>query len=69
MSARTIQDQAIARKTFVQQAAHADANAPAGPLRGAAMFSTRSKRGYTPGATEDQFFEARRHIIASRHSS
>ena len=22
------------------------------------MFSTKSKRGYTPGATEDQFFEA-----------
>ena len=58
MSARTIQDQAIARKTFVQQAAHADANAPAGPLWGAAMFSTKSKRGYSPGATEDQYFEA-----------
>ena len=58
MSARTIQDQAIACKTFVQQAAHPDANAPAGPLRGAAMFPTKSKRGYTPGATEDQFFEA-----------
>jgi DNA-binding LytR/AlgR family response regulator len=58
MSARTIQDQAIARKTFVQQAVHADAGDPASPLRGAAMFSTKSKRGYTPGATEDQFFEA-----------
>jgi DNA-binding LytR/AlgR family response regulator len=58
MSARTIQDQAIARKTFVQQAAHADADDPASPLRGAAMFSTKSKRGYAPGATEDQFFEA-----------
>jgi DNA-binding LytR/AlgR family response regulator len=58
MSARTIQDQAIARKTFVQQAAHTDANAPAGPLRGAAMFSTKSKRGYSPGAAEDQYFEA-----------
>jgi DNA-binding LytR/AlgR family response regulator len=58
MSARTIQDQAIARKTFVQQAAHADADDPASPLRGSAMFSTKSKRGYTPGATEDQFFEA-----------
>jgi hypothetical protein len=22
------------------------------------MFSTKSKRAYTPGATEDQFFEA-----------
>jgi DNA-binding LytR/AlgR family response regulator len=58
MSARTIQDQAIARKTFVQQAAHADANAQAGPLRGAAMFSTKSKRGYSSGATENQYFEA-----------
>ena len=58
MSARTIEDQALARETFVQQAALADADAPAGPLRGAAMFSTKSKRGYTPGATEDQFFEA-----------
>ena len=53
MSARTIQDQAIARKTFVQQAAQVDANAPAGPLREAAMFSTKNKRGYSPGATED----------------
>ena len=51
-------DQATARKIFVQQAAHADANAPAWPLRGAEMFSTRSKRGYNPGATEDQYFEA-----------
>ena len=58
MSARTIQDQATARKTFVQQAAHADANAPACPLRGAEMFSTRSRRGYRPGVTEDQYFEA-----------
>jgi DNA-binding LytR/AlgR family response regulator len=58
MSARTIQDQAIARKTFVQRAAHADANAPAGPPRGAAMFSTKNKTGYSPGATEDQYLEA-----------
>jgi len=58
MSARTIQDQSIARKTFVQQAAQADADDPASPLRGAAMFSTKSKSAYTPRATEDQFFEA-----------
>ena len=58
MSARTSQDQATARKTFVQQAAHADANAPAWPLRGAEMFSTRSRRGYSPGVTEDLFSEA-----------
>jgi DNA-binding LytR/AlgR family response regulator len=58
MSARTIEDQALARKTFVQQAAHTDADDPATALRGVAMFSIKSKRGYTPGATEDQFFEA-----------
>jgi DNA-binding LytR/AlgR family response regulator len=58
MSSRTIQDQAIACKAFVQQAAHADANAPTGPLRGAAMFSSKGKRGYAPGATEGQYFEA-----------
>ena len=58
MRARRIQDQAIACKTYVQQAAHADANAPACPLRGAEVFSTKSKRGYSPGATEDPYFEA-----------
>src|SRR5271163_320553 len=58
MSARTIQDLAIARETFVQQAVHADADAPASALREAAIFSTKSKRGYTPGATENRFFEA-----------
>jgi DNA-binding LytR/AlgR family response regulator len=58
MSARTIQDPAIARKTFVLQTAYADANAPTCLLRRAAMFSTKSKKGVTPGQTEDQFFEA-----------
>lgn len=58
MSARTIQDQAIARKTFVQQPACADASAPAGPRRRAAMFTTKSKMGHSPGAIEDQYFEA-----------
>jgi DNA-binding LytR/AlgR family response regulator len=58
MRARGIHDQAIARKTYVQQAAHADANAPACPRPGAEMFSTRSKRGLSPGATADQYFEA-----------
>ena len=57
MSARTIEDQALVRETFAHQTTHADANAPSGPLR-ATMFSTKSKRGYTPGATEDQYFEA-----------
>jgi DNA-binding LytR/AlgR family response regulator len=58
MSARTIEDQALAREMFVPPAAYADADTPAGPLRGAAIFSTKIRRGYTPGATEDQLFEA-----------
>ena len=58
MSARTIEDQALVRETFVQQAAHADADPPAGPRRGAAMFSTKSKRSYALEETEDQFLEA-----------
>jgi DNA-binding LytR/AlgR family response regulator len=58
MSARTIEDQALALETFVPQAAHVDADATAGPLQGAAIFSTRSKRDYSPQATRDQFFEA-----------
>ena len=58
MSTHTHEDQALARETFIQQAAHADADAPAGPLRGAAIYSTKSKRGYAPAATEDQFVEA-----------
>lgn len=58
MSARTIQDQAVARKTFVQRAAQADAIASAGPLRGTAMFSAKGKRGLRSGTTEDQCFEA-----------
>jgi DNA-binding LytR/AlgR family response regulator len=58
MSARTIEDQALARETFVPQAAHVDADAPAGPLQGAAIFSTKSKRDYSPQPARDQFFEA-----------
>ena len=58
MSARTIEDQALARETFVRQAVHADADASASPLPGAAMFSAKSKTGYASGATEDRFFEA-----------
>jgi DNA-binding LytR/AlgR family response regulator len=58
MSARTSVDQRLAGETFVEQAAHADADDPAGLLRGAAMFPTQSRRGYIPGATEHQFFEA-----------
>jgi len=41
MSAREIQDQkAIAREMFVQQAAHANADVSASPLRGATICST-----------------------------
>jgi len=58
MSAREMQDQkAIARKMF-QQAAHADADVSAGPLRGAAICSTRSRRDCTPESTADGFREA-----------
>src|SRR5260221_12376344 len=58
MSAREIQDQkAIARKMF-QQAAHADADVLAGPLRGAAICSTRSRRDCAPESTADGFREA-----------
>ncbi|HXN20371.1 MAG TPA: LytTR family DNA-binding domain-containing protein, partial [Candidatus Binatus sp.] len=36
----------IAREMFVQQAAHADADVSASPLRGAAICSTKSRRDY-----------------------
>jgi DNA-binding LytR/AlgR family response regulator len=48
MSAREIQDQQrIAREMFVQQAAHANAEVSADPLRGATICSTKSRRDYT----------------------
>jgi DNA-binding LytR/AlgR family response regulator len=59
MSAREIQDQkAIAREMFVQQAAHANADVSASPLRGATVCSTRSGRDYTLESTADNFCEA-----------
>src|ERR1700683_2049349 len=59
MSAREIQDQkTIAREMFVQQAAHADADVSASPLRGAAICSTKSRRDYTLESTTDEFCEA-----------
>ena len=59
MSAREIQDQkAIAREMFVQQAVHANANVAAGPLRGATIRSTKSRRDYTLESTADEFCEA-----------
>jgi DNA-binding LytR/AlgR family response regulator len=48
MSAREIQDQkTIAREKFVQQAAHANADVSASPLRGATICSIKSRRDYT----------------------
>jgi len=59
MSTREIQDQkAIAREMFVQQAVHANANVAAGPLRGATIRSTKSRRDYTLESTADEFCEA-----------
>jgi DNA-binding LytR/AlgR family response regulator len=58
MSAREIPDQkAIAREMFVQQAAHANADAST-PLRGAAICSTKSRLDYSLESTADEFCEA-----------
>ena len=59
MSAREIQDQkTIAREMFVQQAARANADVSASPLRGATICSPKSGRGYTLESTGDEFCEA-----------
>ena len=59
MSASEIQDQkTIAREMFVQQAAHANADVSASPLRGATICSTKSRRNYTLESTSDEFREA-----------
>jgi len=59
MCAREIQDQkTIAREMFVQQAAHANADVSASPLRGATICSTKSIRDYTLESTADEFCEA-----------
>jgi len=59
MSARQIQDQkAIAREMFVEQAAHANADVSASPLRGTTVCSTRSSRDHTLESTADEFCEA-----------
>jgi DNA-binding LytR/AlgR family response regulator len=58
MSVREIQDQkAIAREMFVQQAAHANADVPASPLRRATNRSTKSRRDYILESTADEFRE------------
>ena len=56
MSAREIQDQkAIAREMFVQPGA--DADVLAGPLWGATIRSTQSRRDYTDESTADELCE------------
>jgi DNA-binding LytR/AlgR family response regulator len=58
MSAREIQDQkAIAREVFIQQAAHANTDGSASPLRGATIYATESRRDYTRESTADGFCE------------
>jgi len=58
MSSREIQDQtAIAREMLGHQAAHADADVSASPLRGATIRSTKSRRDYTLESTADEFCE------------
>jgi DNA-binding LytR/AlgR family response regulator len=59
MSAREIRDQkAIAREMFVQQAAHADADVSASPLRGATICSTESGRDDALESTAKEACEA-----------
>ena len=59
MSTREIQDQkAISREMFIQQAAHANADVSASPLRGATFCSAKSRRDYTLESTADEFREA-----------
>src|SRR5215469_10961948 len=59
MNGRQIQDQkAAAREMLVQQAANGNADLSATPLRGATIFSTRSKRDYTLESIADEFGEA-----------
>jgi DNA-binding LytR/AlgR family response regulator len=58
MMAREIQDQkASAHETFVPQVAHANADVSASPLRGATIFSTKSRLDYTLESTADEFCE------------
>ena len=59
MSAHKIQDQkAMAREMLVQQAAHANAEVSASPLRGDTIWSVKGKREWTFESTaEDGFCE------------
>jgi DNA-binding LytR/AlgR family response regulator len=59
MSARETRDQkAIAGEVFVQQPAHASADASASPLRGASICSTKTRRDCSLESTADEFCEA-----------
>src|SRR4029077_4415726 len=59
MIAREIQDRkASAHEMFVPQVAHANADVSASPLRGATIFSTKSRLDYTLESTADEFCEA-----------
>jgi DNA-binding LytR/AlgR family response regulator len=59
MSVREIQDQKpIAREMFVRQAAHANTDVSASPLRGATICSTKSRRDYTLESPADEFCQA-----------
>ena len=59
MSVREIQDEKdIGREMFVQQVAHANADVSAGLLRGATIYSAKSRRDYTLESTADEFCEA-----------
>ena len=59
MSAREIQDQkTIAREMFVQQAARANADVSASPLRRATICPTKSGWDYTLESAADEFYEA-----------
>jgi DNA-binding LytR/AlgR family response regulator len=59
MGAREIEDpKDIPREMFVHQTAHTIADVSAGPLRGATICSTKSRRDYTLEWTADEFCEA-----------
>jgi DNA-binding LytR/AlgR family response regulator len=59
MSVREIQDQkAMAPEMFVQQAAHANADVSASPLRGATICSTKGRHNYALESTVEEFCEA-----------
>jgi len=59
MSGREIQDQkAIVSEMLVPEAANANADVSASPLRGATICSTKTERDSTLESTEDEFCEA-----------